>query len=229
MKKSSKLLSSILSILTVISTSSATFAASQNSKPSTFKKVLKYGLIGAGITTAATITAVGAYKFFNEKVVEINSEEDFEQIRNCRNTITKAVINVETVPNSAFEDCKKLKEVELNAVKNIEHSAFVRCTSLKTIKNSSGVKAIGEYAFSGCSSLKEAELPGVEYAQEGAFNGCESLKEIDLSSIKNLGKYSFSGCNQLQKVTLPKTASDIKDSILIQAFKKESDIKFNYK
>lgn len=213
MKKSFKLLSTILATLTIMSASSATFAAS-----SSCKKVLKYGLIGAGVTFAA----VKAYKFFNEKTIEINSEKDFEQIENCRNNITKAVINVETIPEYAFKDCSKLKEVELNAVKHIENAAFIRCESLKIMKNSSGVKT----AFSGCLALKEIDFSGAEHIQKGAFWGCESLNKIDLSSITRIGTYSFSCCTSLKNVIVPQNSVDFQNSILAQTCKTKGEIEF---
>lgn len=220
MKKSFKLLSAVLASLTIMSTYSATFAAS-----SSCKKVLKYGLVGAGITAAA----IGAYKLLSEKTVEINNEKDFEKIENCRNTITKAVINVETIPEYAFKDCKKLKEVELNAVKHIENAAFIRCESLETMKNSSSVKTIGEYAFSGCLSLKEMDFTGVKHIQKGAFWGCESLNKINLSSIKSIDVYSFCCCTNLRNVILPQNSINFENSILAQTCKTDGEIEFFYK
>lgn len=217
MKKSFKLLSTILATLTVMSAPAPTFAASYSCK-----KVLKYGLIGAGVTFAA----VKAYKYFNEKTIEINSEKDFEQVENCRNTITKAVINVETIPEYAFKDCTKLKEVELNAVKHIENAAFIRCESLKIMKNSSVVKTIGEYVFSGCLALKEIDFSGAEHIQKGAFWGCESLNKIDLSSITHIGTYSFSCCTSLKNVILPQNSVDFQNSILAQTCKTNGEIEF---
>ena len=115
MKTPFKLLSLVLAALTFMSASSITFATPQNnSKALVYKKALKYGLISAGVTAATALTAVGAYKLFSpkheEKVIEINSEEDFEQIKNCRDTITKAIVRVETIPECAFRDCINLKE-----------------------------------------------------------------------------------------------------------------------
>lgn len=224
MKKSFKLLSSVLACLTIISTSSVTFAA-----PFSYKKVLKYGLIGGGITTVATLTAIGTYKILNEKIIEINSEEDFEQIQNCRDTITKAVVNVKIIPEYAFKNCTKLKEAELNEVNCIGNNAFINCKSLKNVKNSSSVETIEKYAFSDCSSLKGSDFSGVKNIQEGAFYGCKSLSKIDLSSIETIGAFSFSGCTSLQNVTLPKKSVNFENSILLQTYKTKTQIKFYYK
>ena len=232
MKKHFKLLSLVLAALTFMSASSVTFAAPQNSKPSTSKKILKYGLIGTGITTATVLTAVGAYKIFGGKVIEINSEEDFKKINNCKDTITKAIINVKIIPEYAFKDCKNLKEVEFNAVKHVDNAAFLRCESLKTVKNLSGVDFIGEYAFSGCLSLKEIDLSSVMFIQTAAFWGCKSLDKIDLSSLCRMSDRCFSCCSGLRGVILPqnsinfKNLSDFENSILAQTCKTEGEIKF---
>ena len=136
------------------------------------------------------------------------------------------MINVETIPEYAFKDCTKLKEVELNAVKHIENAAFIRCESLKIMKNSSGVKTIGEYAFSGCLALKEIDFSGAEHIQKGAFWGCESLNKIDLSSITRIGTYSFSCCTSLKSVILPQNSVDFQNSILAQTCKTNGEIEF---
>ena len=226
MKKHLKLLSLVLAALAALSASSVTFAAPQNGESSTSKKILKHGLIGIGITTAATLTAVGAYKIFGGKVIEINSERDFKQIENCKDTITKAIINVKIIPEYAFKDCKNLKEVEFNAVKHVDNAAFLRCESLKTVKNLSGVDFIGEYAFSGCLSLKEIDLSSVMFIQTAAFWGCKSLDKIDLSSLCRMSDRCFSCCSGLRGVILPQNSINFENSILAQTCKTEGEIKF---
>ena len=183
MKKHFKLLSFVLAALTFMSASSVTFAAPQNSGPSTCKKILKYGLIGAGITTATVLTAVGAYKIFGGKVIEINSEEDFKKIENCKNTITKAIVNVENIPAYAFKDCKNLKEVDLRGAGVIGYCAFQNCSSLKTVKNTSRLGMVGTYAFFNCPLLEELDLSNVQFVYELAFSNCPRLKKINLSHL----------------------------------------------
>ena len=183
MKKAFKFLSAILAALTVMSASSVTFAAPQNGESSTSKKILKYGLIGAGITAATTLTAVGAYKIFGEKVIEINRKEDFEKIKNCKNTITKAIVNVEVIPPHAFEDCKNLKEVDLRGAGIIGYCAFHNCSSLKTVKNTSRLMTVGTYVFSNCPLLEELDLSKVQLVFELAFSNCPRLKKINLSNL----------------------------------------------
>ena len=183
MKKHFKLLSFVLAALTFMSASSVTFAAPQNIGPSTSKKILKYGLIGAGITTATVLTAVGAYKIFGGKVIEINSEEDFKKIENCKNTITKAIVNVEVVPAYAFKDCKNLKEVDLRGAGVIGYCAFQNCSSLKTVKNTSRLGMVGTYAFFNCPLLEELDLSNVQFVYELAFSNCPRLKKINLSHL----------------------------------------------
>ena len=246
MKKQFKLLSSILAALTVMSASSITFAAPKNNnKVPVYKKALKYGLISAGVTAAAALTAVGAYKIFSpkdkikttheeneaaceEKVIEINSKEDFKQIEKCRNTITKAIVNVETIKLCAFDGCINLKEVDLsNKVKNIEIESFRNCHSLKIISNSSNVEYIAKWAFINCWSLEKVDLPTAKIVCESAFVCCPLLKKINLSNATNLILMAFFGewfnyekansyissitykCSSLKELILPKSISCI--------------------
>lgn len=206
MKKSFKLLSLVLASLTIMSTSSSAFAApnSNNKVTSTCKKVLKYGLIGAGATAATLLTAAGAYKLFSSKPaeteaepesesesngkteIEINSEEDFEQIKNCKDTLVKAKVNVYTIPPFAFNFCTKLKEVDLSGVKFIKQLAFFNCHELETVTNSSNVEFIGTCAFSSCPAIRELNFPGVKTVNHYTFYYCNSLKTINLANIERV-------------------------------------------
>ena len=227
MKKYLKLLSLVLAALAALSASSVTFAAPQNSKPSTSKKILKYGLIGTGITTATVLTAVGAYKIFGEKVIEINSEEDFKKIENCKNTITKAIVNVENIPVRAFAFCKNLKEVDLAGVKSIQHLAFWNCHKLEILKNSSKVELIDMMEFTNCFSLKNIDLPGVKEVAQCAFHNCTSLERINLPNLETIALLALFGkwqnftkadsyrssityyCPSLKEVNLPKNINPV--------------------
>ena len=241
MKKSFKLLSLVLASLTIASASSSAFATpnSHNKVTSTCKKVLKYSLIGAGATAAALLTAAGAYKLFSSKTaetepeaehesngkteIEINSEEDFEQIKNCRDTLIKAKVNVDTIPLFAFNFCTKLKEVDLSGVKVIKKLAFFNCHELETVNNSSNVEFIGTCAFSSCPAIRELNFPGVRTVNYHTFFCCKSLKTINLANIERVAlpiNYDLTehdsyiseivfGCPLLEEMILPENIKNI--------------------
>ncbi len=51
-----------------------------------------------------------------------------------------------------------------------------------------GVKHVGTYAFSGCTSVEEVEFRGeADTVGEGAFSGCSSLKHITIKGNPSLG------------------------------------------
>jgi len=70
-----------------------------------------------------------------------------------------------------------------DTIEHIEDYAFYGCSNLKEISFSESLKYIGEYAFEGCSSLTRISIPqNVEYIGVGAFRGCKNLQEILVES-----------------------------------------------
>jgi hypothetical protein len=65
-----------------------------------------------------------------------------------------------------------------------------------------GVTAIGDKAFSGCSSLGSISLSrGLAAIGNGAFFECESLNSITLpASLTSIGKETFTGCRSLTAI-----------------------------
>ena len=101
-------------------------------------------------------------------------------------------------------------------------SSFARCTSLVEVYIEDGVSRIGDWTFTGCTSLKNINFPGslggsssnVGNIGEGAFNGCTSLEEILVETgVRHIGARAFEGCTKLWKVILPSTISNNTDSL----------------
>ena len=75
--------------------------------------------------------------------------------------------------------------------------------SIKSVVIEDDVQTIGEYAFSGCSSLTSVTIGNyVEYIRNYAFSDCSSLTSVTIGSgVKYIGGYAFSGCSSLISVT----------------------------
>ena len=62
------------------------------------------------------------------------------------------------------------------------------------------VSNIGDWAFSGCSSLTKVTFPdNYIFIGNGAFSGCTSLREVKLPEICTIGRDAFRGCPYAEK------------------------------
>ena len=96
--------------------------------------------------------------------------------------------SVKEIGSSAFEN-SDLEKINLENVEKIGDYAFSGCKNLKEAELSS-VKEIGRNAFI-ISGLEKISLKNVEKIGEKAFGKCENLKEVELSSVKEIGRNTF--------------------------------------
>lgn len=146
--------------------------------------------------------------------------------------------SVQTLGDAVFEGCSKLKTVKLSSgltkipikcfgecssltkitipkgVINIEKSAFCNANKLETVTLEKGSKlvAIGDYAFSSCSSLKKMTVQGSTTTKDlklpdtvsqiggMAFNGTNFSTIIIPDKILKLNGSVFANCKKLEKV-----------------------------
>ena len=78
-------------------------------------------------------------------------------------SIDLTVYGVETLPSSAFLNCKPLKSIYLQDVKSIESVAFQDCIGLETIY-APIVSSISDFAFADCPKLKSVTLGNISAA-----------------------------------------------------------------
>ncbi len=78
-------------------------------------------------------------------------------------SIELTVNGVETLPSSAFLNCKPLKVINLQDVKSIESVAFQDCIGLETIY-APRVSSISDFAFADCPQLKSVTLGNISAA-----------------------------------------------------------------
>ena len=103
-------------------------------------------------------------------------------------------------------------------VKTIGNNAFSRCSNIQSIKIPDRTTKIGYNAFSGCTNLDTLVLGNkVSDIGNDAFWGC-SFSSINIpSSVKTIGQEAFNYCKNLSKVEINDIASyaniDFADSI----------------
>lgn len=73
------------------------------------------------------------------------------------------------------------------------------------------VRKIGGYAFKGCSSLKEINIPNsINVIEYGAFYSCEFLEKVNLpNSINEIQYETFYDCSSLAHIDIPEGVKDI--------------------
>ena len=98
-------------------------------------------------------------------------------------SIDLTVYGVETLPSSAFLNCKPLKVINLQDVKSIESVAFQDCIGLETIY-APIVSSISDFAFADCPQLKSVTLGNISAAGFSIFDNVPT-DGVDLTLSKD--------------------------------------------
>ena len=89
--------------------------------------------------------------------------------------------------------------------------AFSGCSSLTSVAIPDGVTAIGSYAFENCESLTSISIPnGVTAINTFAFYGCKSLSSISIpDSVTAIRNGAFDSCTSLTTISIPDSVTTI--------------------
>lgn len=134
--------------------------------------------------------ALAANKKNIEITLDANADKSvFDAIREAlssasEGSIDLTVYGVETLPSSAFTDCKPLKSISLPEVKSIDRYAFQHCIGLETIY-APIVSSISDFAFADCPKLKSVTLGNISAAGISIFDGVPTDYVVDLTLSKD--------------------------------------------
>lgn len=117
-----------------------------------------------------------------------------------------------------FANCKNLKSIYLSNNNVYIPEGFASdCTSLQIVTWPATAKGIDSSAFSGCKSLKKANLTktNITYIGSSAFSGCSSIGVVIFpKTITSIGGNAFSGCKigtdkAVGNIVIPKSVTEI--------------------
>ena len=168
----------------------------------------------------AGITEIGADAFYGSGITSIKLPEKLEKMGaqafyNCSSLAGEIVIpnGVAEIPNLTFAKTKISVVSFGSGVKAIGNSAFSECTELKEVVLPDTVTSIGDTAFKGCSKLETVVFPSnTQFTSilKNSFKDCIALKEIQIpDSVVEIGEAAFRNCTTVTKVILPKALTTI--------------------
>ena len=131
--------------------------------------------------------------------------------KNFKYTVTdenSAVISKYTGNESSVEIPESINGYP---VTEIGDSAFKGNFSLKNAEIPNGVKIIGDYAFNDCTGLKTITIPeSVEKIGKSAFFYCTRLENVNVSDgIKTIGDGAFFGCYSLKSFKITESVNSV--------------------
>ncbi len=118
---------------------------------------------------------------------------------------------VTAIGDEAFINCRNLNSVSLvPSIRSIGNKAFSNCSRMTFVDYfPDSLTTIGDYAFSGCTSLKAIGPSivrlgkGVRSIGKGAFMNCSSIKTFIMEDrLTTIGDSAFMNCTQLNNVTM---------------------------
>ena len=187
-----------------------------------------------------SVTEIGRYAFYDcGGITEINFKEKIREINdyafeNCtgleRITFNGDKKLIETasgikmysvyIRTSAFENCTKLKNVQLKNVEYIEDRVFRNCKSLEKLILPEGLEYIGYECIAG-TGVSKIEIPSsvtkcggpLGRESDGALGGALNLEEVVFAEgMKRIPEsicYNHKNNSTLKKVVIPDSVTEI--------------------
>ena len=166
-----------------------------------------------GLTITATDTDGGVFKKSTTKevVIERNAIQPMATLKaEFMKVIPKPAKNEIGYTNGSTTTATTPNNTSVFGA-NIVSNTYDAEKECWVIKFDGDVTTIGNYAFSGCSSLTSITIPdSVTTIGDRAFNACSSLTSVTIGdSVTTIGNYAFSGCSSLTSVTIPDSVTTI--------------------
>ncbi len=111
------------------------------------------------------------------------------------------------IGRGAFSGCESLTTVVLGSdIRVIEDYTFYKCSSLFSITLPSRLLSIGRSAFYNCELLNGIDLTDSTVTKIGdyAFFGCTNMKDVQLGdTVEQIGNYAFYNCVSVTSLVIP--------------------------
>lgn len=121
----------------------------------------------------------------------------------------------QAIGKAAFFGNTTLESADLGDVSAIGDYAFSGCTSLKEIALPDSVTKLGKGSFMSCSSLKTVSVgENIKSVPGYCFGMCPRLMPFDMNNITTLGAYSLYGSINLSGIAVPDTVTYLGKSSL---------------
>ena len=168
----------------------------------------------AEINSFYVINELGTYKYtITENVGGGNYEDTFPVTssvvgqaftayanENTDDRVSITLADATTVPESAFNGCTALTDINLDKVASIGNSAFYGCTALTSV--TTAATSISTRAFYGCTNLQSATFTSTNTEIKAlAFSKCTNLEIVSWDMVTSIGDNAFSKCNALVNVS----------------------------
>lgn len=114
----------------------------------------------------------------------------------------------------SFADRDDFREIRFEApvmVSEIGEYAFLGCSNLREVNLQRTVRTLGEGCFRECTGLRKAFLPaGVTALPRYIFSWCEKLAEVRMpSGLRDIAAHAFAYCGSLTGIVIPSTVTHI--------------------
>ena len=122
---------------------------------------------------------------------------------------------VKIVGSKAFQECVRLKDINLNNIEEIADYAFYRCGALTSL-SLPNTQTVGSFAFasgddyyihSSSNNLRSLSLPVAKTIGSCAFNGNMKLSNVDIPQAVEIGNYAFANCHSIKTIDLSSATS----------------------
>ena len=173
------------------------------------------------ITIPSTVTSIGNAAFKGNPTTSVTwkpatcsiGTDDSAPFYSTNSQITSFTFaeGVEEVPAYICKNMSKLDTIVLPpSVHLLGQSAFMYCTSLKSINLPVIQKTLPASFFEGCTALESIELPAtLTTISQDVFYNCTKLSNVNLhEGITTIGQRALWGCN-LTTITIPSTVTSI--------------------
>ena len=101
---------------------------------------------------------------------------------------------------NAFENCKNLKDVNLQNVATIQANAFTNASGVTELVNEN-LTTLGAEAFS-FTDIEKVSIPNITLLSSGVFKGCSKLVSASVPYAKNIANNAFMDCASLKQIDI---------------------------